>query len=80
LPNINVVELFFLCNFHFGKSSSFSTKFKEKSLILLGIGHFQVHSSFKFYLSNHCSNEKVPETKVEDLKILNNFRIQKFFI
>jgi len=29
LPNINVVELFFLCNFHFGQNSSFSTKFKE---------------------------------------------------
>ena len=39
-----------------------------------------MHSGFKFYLSNHYSNEKVPETKVEDLKIWNNFRIQKFFI
>jgi len=39
-----------------------------------------MHPSFKFYLSNLYSNEKVPETKFEDLKILNNFRIQKFFI
>jgi len=39
-----------------------------------------MQKSFKFYLSNLCSNEKVPETKVEDLKILNNFRVQKFFI
>ena len=39
-----------------------------------------MQKSFKFYLSDLCSNEKVPETKVEDLKILNNFRIQKSFI
>ena len=32
----------------------------------------------KFYLSNLCPNEKVPETKIEDLKILNNFRVQSF--
>ena len=32
------------------------------------------------YLSNHCLNEKVPKTKIVDLKILNNFGIQKFFI
>ena len=39
-----------------------------------------MHSSLKFYLSNHCSNEKVPKTKVVDLKILSKFGIQKFFI
>jgi len=39
-----------------------------------------MHPSFKYYLSNHYSNEKVPETKVIDLEILNNFGIQEFFI
>ena len=38
-----------------------------------------MHSSFKFYLSNEASNEKVPKTKVVDLKILSKFDIQKFF-
>ena len=37
-----------------------------------------MHSSFKFYLSNHYSNEKVPKTKVVDLKILSKFGIHKF--
>src|SRR6185295_32416 len=41
---------------------------------------FQMYSSFKFYLSNEASNELLPETKVVDLEILNNFGIQKFFI
>ena len=41
---------------------------------------FQMYSSFKFYLSNEVSNELLPETKVVDLEILNNFGIQKFFI
>jgi len=39
-----------------------------------------MYSSFNFYLSNQCSNEKVPKTKVVDLEILNNFGIQKFFV
>ena len=39
-----------------------------------------MHSSFKFYLSNEVSNEKVPKTKVVDLEILSKFDIQKFFI
>ena len=39
----------------------------------------KMHSSFKFYFSNHCSNEKVPKTKVVDLEILNNFGIRNFF-
>ena len=39
-----------------------------------------MHSSFKFYLSNEASNEKVPKTKVVDLEIFNNFGIQEFFI
>ena len=43
------------------------------------IGHFQMHSSFKFYLSTETSNEKVPKMKVVDLKILSKFGIQKFF-
>ena len=37
-----------------------------------------MHSSFKFYLSNEVSNEKVPKTKVVDLKILSKFGIQRF--
>jgi len=41
---------------------------------------FKMYSSFKFYLSNEASNELLPETKVVDLEILNNFGIQKFFI
>ena len=44
------------------------------------IRYFQMHSSFNFYLSNQCSNEKVPKTKVVDIEILNNFGIQEFFI
>ena len=32
------------------------------------------------YLTNHCSNEKVSETKVVDLEKLNKNGIQKFFI
>ena len=40
---------------------------------------FQTYSSFKFYLSNEVSNEKVPKTKVVDLEILSKFGIQKFF-
>ena len=39
-----------------------------------------MHSSFKLYLSDHCSNEKVPTMKVLDLKILSKFGIEKFFI
>ena len=39
-----------------------------------------MYSSFKFYLSNEASNEKVPKTKVVDLKILSKFSIQKFFV
>jgi len=39
-----------------------------------------MHSSFNFYLSNQCSNEKVPKTKVVDLEILSKFDIQKFLI
>ena len=39
-----------------------------------------MHSSFKFYLSNEVSNEKVSKTKVVDLEILSKFDIQKFFI
>ena len=39
-----------------------------------------MHSSFKFYLSNEASNEKVPKTKVVDLEILSKFDIQKFLI
>ena len=39
-----------------------------------------MHSSFKFYLSNEASNEFVPETKVVAFDVLNNFRIQKFFV
>ena len=39
-----------------------------------------MHSSFKFYFSNHYSNEKVPKTKVVDLEILSKFGIQKFFV
>jgi len=31
-------------------------------------------------LTNRCSNEKVPETKVLDLEKLNKNGIQKFFI
>ena len=42
------------------------------------IGPFQVHSSFKFYLSNEDSNELLPETKVVDLEILNNFHVGGF--
>ena len=34
---------------------------------------------FQIYLSNEASNEKVPKTKVVDLKILSKFGIQKFF-
>ena len=34
-----------------------------------------MHSSFKFDLSNEASNEKVPKTKVVDLKILSKFDI-----
>ena len=44
------------------------------------IGHFQMHSSFKFYLSNKASNEKMHKTKVVDLEILSKFGIQKFFV
>ena len=50
----------------------------RKSWFPKRIRHFQMHSSFNFYLSNQCSNEKVPKTKVVDLEILNNFGIQKF--
>ena len=39
-----------------------------------------MHSSFKFYLSNEASNEKVPKTKVVDLEILSKFDIQKYFV
>ena len=39
-----------------------------------------MHSSFKFYFSNHSSNEKVPKTEVVDLEILSKFGIQKFFV
>ena len=44
------------------------------------IGPFQMHSSFKVYLSNEASNEFLPKTKVVDLEILSKFGIQKFFI
>ena len=52
----------------------------RKSSFPKRIRHFQMHSSFNFYLSNLCSNEKVPKTKVVDLKILSKFSVQKFFI
>ena len=39
-----------------------------------------MHSSFKFYLSNHYSNGNVAKTKVVDLEILSKFGIQKFFV
>ena len=39
-----------------------------------------MHSSFKFYLSNHCSNGNVPKMKVVDFEILSKFGIQKFFV
>ena len=39
-----------------------------------------MHSSFKFYLSNKASNEKVPKTKIVGLEILSKFDSQKFFI
>ena len=55
-------------------------KNRRKSWFPKRIRHFQMHSSFNFYLLNKASNEKVPKTKVVDLEILNNFDIQKFFI
>ena len=39
-----------------------------------------MYSSFKFYLSNKVSNEKVPKIKVVDLEFLSKFGIQKFSI
>jgi len=39
-----------------------------------------MYSSFNFYLSNQCANEKVTKTKVVDIEILSKFGIQKFFI
>ena len=52
----------------------------RKSWFPTYIRYFQMHSSFNFYLPNQCSNEKVPKTKVVDLKILSMFGIHKFFI
>ena len=52
----------------------------KKSLNFEMYRHFQMHSSFKFYLSNEASNEFEPETKVVAFEVLNNFRIQKFFV
>ena len=55
-------------------------KNRRKSWFPKCIRHFQMHSSFNFYLSNLCSNEKVPKTKVVDLEILSKFGVWKFFI
>ena len=52
----------------------------RKAWISKCIGHFQMHTSFKFYLSNKASNEFVPETKVVAFEVLNNFCTQKFFV
>ena len=57
-----------------------SHKNGRKIWISKHIGPFQMQSSFKFYLSNEVSNEKVSKTKVVDLEILSKFGIQKFFI
>ena len=57
-----------------------TTKNGRKSWFPKSIGYFQMHTSFKFYFSNHCSNEKVSNTKVVDLEILSKFGIQKFFV
>jgi len=51
-------------------------KFEFRSIWYL----FKCTQVSKFYLSNEVSNELLPETKVVDLEILNNFGIQKFFI
>ena len=52
----------------------------EKKLISEKYRIFSNALKFQILFSNHCSNEKVPKTKVIDLKILSKFGIQKFFI
>ena len=66
-------------NFRVQNFLSWHIKVGEKVEFRSVIGHFQMHSSFKFYLSNHCSNENVTKMKIVDLEILSKFGIQKFF-
>ena len=70
-----VEDLKILNNFRIQNFSSCHPKVGEKEWIPKCVGQFQMHSSFKFYPSNHSSNEKVLETKVVDLKILNKFGV-----
>ena len=80
MPKTKVIGFQKTNNFCVQSFSSCYTKMGEKVDFSKRIVHFQMHSSFKFYLSNEVSNEKVPKTKVVDPEILSKFGIQKFFI
>jgi hypothetical protein len=74
LPKTKVVEFDKMNNFCIQSFSGYNMKFgvnPEKQA-----GSLNLNSNFK--LSNHRSNEFLPERKVVGNLILNNFRVQNF--